>query len=379
MPESKRHIYFKNLDGLRFICFLSVFLAHSFHTKYPHLQEANLYQFIKIDILANANLGVNCFFVLSGFLITYLIIQEKKINGQINIKRFWIRRILRIWPLYYFCVFWGFIAFPFIKSLFGQIPNESATVLPYLFFFNNFEIIHTGPPDASILWVLWSIAIEEQFYLFWPVLLYLLPIRYYYLPFVGIIIISTIFRTFNDDFKVLHYHTLSCIGDMAVGALGAWCISEIPELKVAITKWRKYQIALIYLSFVFLYLFRDELLAFYPTFQSVDRLLISLVFLSIILEQNYAKYSFFKLGDFKYISQLGLISYGLYCLHTTALLATTTLTHKLGIDTKLWQLFLLNGLLSMAITILLAKFSYRFYEYPFLKLKEQFAYFVKKK
>lgn len=164
-------IYYKNLQGLRFLCFLSVFFYHSFCTNYNNIKNSNTYLFV-IRFFENGNLGVNVFFVLSGFLITSLLIEEKKHNSKISIFKFWMRRILRIWPLYFICVFFGFYIFPLIKLAFGVIPNESATLLHYLTFTNNFEIIKKGLPDASILGVLWSIAIEEQFYLIWPFIFY---------------------------------------------------------------------------------------------------------------------------------------------------------------------------------------------------------------
>ena len=104
----KKKIYFENLDGLRFFCFFSVFLYHSFHTENEIIKSSPIYKFVTEEIFKNGNLGVNFFFVLSGFLITYLLIAEKKLNGQIDLKKFWIRRILRIWPLFYFCVGFGF-------------------------------------------------------------------------------------------------------------------------------------------------------------------------------------------------------------------------------------------------------------------------------
>lgn len=143
----KDKIYFENLDGLRFLCFLSVFFFHSFHTEYSYISNSEAYQFIKIDIFGNGNLGVNFFFVLSGFLITYLLIQEKRTNGQINLKKFWMRRVLRIWPLFYFAVFFGFFIFPLLKSAFGQVPNETATLGYYLAFLNNFDFIKNGSPE----------------------------------------------------------------------------------------------------------------------------------------------------------------------------------------------------------------------------------------
>ena len=84
----KKRIYFENLDGLRFLCFLAVFFFHSFHTEYAYIRDSNTYHFVKRNIFGNGSLGVNFFFVLSGFLIIFLLIEEKKLNGQMNLKNF---------------------------------------------------------------------------------------------------------------------------------------------------------------------------------------------------------------------------------------------------------------------------------------------------
>ena len=126
-------VYFPNLDGLRFFCFLSVFFFHSFATDYESVKQSSLYAF-QDSLFANGNLGVNFFFVLSGFLITYLLFAEKSRFQKVNIPNFYVRRILRIWPLFYCCVFFGFVIFPYLKQLFGDTPNETANPICYLFF-----------------------------------------------------------------------------------------------------------------------------------------------------------------------------------------------------------------------------------------------------
>jgi peptidoglycan/LPS O-acetylase OafA/YrhL len=85
MRATNNGTYFENLDGLRFLCFLSVFLYHSFDTAYDYIRESRIHCFIRREMFVNANLGVNFFFVLSGFLITFLIIQEKEQNGRISV------------------------------------------------------------------------------------------------------------------------------------------------------------------------------------------------------------------------------------------------------------------------------------------------------
>jgi len=373
----KKTEYFENLDGLRFISFLSVFFFHSFHTNSDYLKTLPIYNFIKFDVFGEGNLGVNFFFVLSGFLITYLLIKEKNINGQINIKLFIIRRILRIWPLFYFCVGFGFLIFPQVKLIFGQTPNETANPLYYVTFLNNFDFIRNGPPDSSVLGILWSIAIEEQFYLIWPLILFLFPVKKFWIPFSLIILLSLIFRAFNDDYLIHELHTLSCISDMAVGAFGAWLILEFNTFKSRIQQLNKKYIALIYLLTIIVYFFRSELL--YSSFEIriFERLIVSMIFLFVILEQNYALNSFYKFSNFNYISKLGKITYGLYCLHFIGILISINLTKMFSFNTSLWQVLLLETFLALLITIIISKISYQYLESPFLRLKNKFYVFDK--
>ena len=371
IKEPHPETYFENLNGLRFLCFLSVFFYHCFDTEFNQISTSHIYRFVKYGMFSNANLGVNFFFVLSGFLITFLITKEKKLNGTISITKFWTRRVLRIWPLYFFAVFFGFVVFPVLKSFFGQMSSETASIWYYLTFLNNFDVIQKGVPDASNLGVLWSIAVEEQFYLVWPVILSALLIRRYWLAFVAVIAISWIYRMLNDVGILYHYHTLSCIGDMAIGALGAWLVSESSKFKSAIVNLSAYQIGIIYLAFTLVFFFRAQLFYELYAIRVIERSVIAFVILLIILEQCYARNSFFKLSNFRLISGLGIISYGLYCFHLIGILFAKTVTHILGYNTELWQVLLLIPAVALIISIAISKVSYVYFEKPFLKLKDE--------
>ena len=183
--ESMKKVYFPNLDGLRFYAFLAVFFAHSFWTEFDYMRLNPAFHFLK-EVAYKGVLGVNFFFVLSGFLITYLLLEEKAVTGKVNIPAFYMRRILRIWPLYYFVVFVGFVVVPFVQSRLGQPTPERGNILYYLAFLGNFDV----KPTSAVLGILWSIAVEEQFYLVWPVVFSIVPPRYYRFLFPVIIAIS---------------------------------------------------------------------------------------------------------------------------------------------------------------------------------------------
>ncbi|MBK6837689.1 MAG: acyltransferase [Bacteroidetes bacterium] len=373
----KKRIFFQNLDGIRFFCFLSVFLCHSFYTENPSIVGSGIYHFIKITLFGNGNIGVNAFFVLSGFLITYLLIEEKKINGQVSPPKFWIRRILRIWPLYYFCVLFGFVLFPFLKQMFGQTANESANPIYYLTFLANFDIIHHGLPDSSTLGLLWSIAIEEQFYFLWPIVIYSFPVNRLWIPFVTIILSSLIFRAFNPVPVVYEIHTLSAISDMTIGAVAAWLIHTSSGFREFVKNLTKPNIAFIYFLFIVIYLFRLPLLKEIFAIRIFDRLIVSIVLVFILLEQTYSENSFFKLSNLKTISGLGVITYGLYCFHFVGILIALTITRLFGINNHLWQVLVLETILGLAITIGISKLSYVYFEKYFLNLKEKFSFITK--
>ncbi|GIV43809.1 MAG: hypothetical protein KatS3mg035_0932 [Bacteroidia bacterium] len=258
---------------------------------------------------------------------------------------------------------------------FGQQPNETASIGYYLTFTNNFDFIKKGPPDASILGVLWSVAIEEQFYFVWPIILYLLPIKRYWIAFSTVVISSLIFRGLNNNYTAHEYHTISCIGDMAIGAFGAWLIQTNDKFKSKIQILKPLYISLIYISFFIIYIFRDEILSHNNFLLSVfERPLIAIIILLIILEQCFSEKSLFKMSKLKLFTKLGIISYGLYCLHFIGILIVTTLTKKYLLNIELWQVLIVDTSFSLLLTILISLISYHVYEKPFLKLKDKFAY-----
>lgn len=369
MQENEK-VYFENLDGLRFVCFLSVFLFHSFHTNFDNLKNSWGYEFIKKHVVANGNLGVNFFFVLSGFLITYLLLKEKKLLARIDITSFWKRRIFRIWPLYFFCVFFGFVIFPICKKLFGQTPNETADVFYYLTFLNNFDFIRKGLPDASVLGVLWSIAIEEQFYFVWPIILAILPEKFYLHFFIAIIVASVAFRFVWTDYLFSEYHTLSCMGDLAIGALGALLVQQ-SSVVAQLQRTPRIVIGFLYVLIVFVFFFRNLMVDWLGSF---ERAVIGFLFLFVILEQTYSQRSFYKMKNFKVFSSLGVITYGLYCLHFIGILIVTTLTSLLHWNTHLWQVMILETTGALVASVVIAKLSYNYYERPFLLMGKRFSH-----
>lgn len=382
--QAKARVFFPNLDGLRFLSFFVVFLFHWYMTTYPYINGTNPNASEGVRFLFQyGSLGVNFFFVLSGFLITYLLIRERELTGTIHIGNFYVRRILRIWPLYYLCLAIAFILFPVLKQMGGEAYVERVDPWYYVIFAANFEYMRIWPehPEAVLVSVLWSVAVEEQFYLTWPLILRIVPVRFYKYVFLLIMLGSLIFRSFytadNDhDYAVRYFHTFSVIGDMALGGLMAWLCSSPTKFLHWVTNMSKPMIALIYGGAVMLSLFKSYI---FPAGIPIifERLVIGVFFGMIILEQNYAVNSFFKLGRWKLISKLGTYTYGLYCLHLLAIYISTKVVLKLGMDQRMLGTAFAQAIIALPLSIGISIASYHLFEKWFLQLKDRFAFITK--
>ncbi|HEY0715349.1 MAG TPA: acyltransferase [Polyangia bacterium] len=367
-----RKVFFPQLDSLRFFAFFAVFVSHLFFTEDPALVNHPVIRFLDRASSIGA-LGVNFFFVLSGFLITYLLLEELKSEGRIHIGAFYMRRVLRIWPLYYLILLIGFVLFPLLKGRLGLQPVESANVWRYLLFLGNFDIIANGvTPDASMLGVLWSLAVEEQFYLFWPLLLAALPVAHYPKLFAAIIALSVGARFFNHDRSLWMAHSTFSVGsDLVVGAglayyshRGALALTWLKRLRAG------HIIAIYVVGITSVALLFDVP---HPL-SSVSRLLTSLFFAFVIWEQNESPHSPFKLGRLRVCAALGKITYGLYCLHFVGILAAIHLNRLvLHLNKTWWQVVCVESGMAFAFSVAFSVVCYRYLEQPFLRLKNQFS------
>ncbi len=164
---NKDRYYKPELDILRLVAFLFVFFTHRMDL--APIDAATNYWGYHISLVGV--FGVPLFFFLSAFLITELLTKEQDQFGTINIKSFYIRRILRIWPLY-FSFFFGIVFITHFSKNFGFVTTNN--LLAYCFFYGNWYIIFHQWLPCYPLNPLWSISVEEQFYLLLPLILYYL-------------------------------------------------------------------------------------------------------------------------------------------------------------------------------------------------------------
>ena len=159
-------IFLSGLNGLRAIAAITVVISHIalvFNTFNSNFRLFGVDKNGDPNAYLLASYGATIFFVLSGFLITYLLMLEKE-KKPINIQSFYIRRILRIWPLYYFYLM--------LVLLTVYVVNDNVVSLKTLFFvvFFSANIPSVLGNNLPYMHHFWSIGVEEQFYLFWPAL-----------------------------------------------------------------------------------------------------------------------------------------------------------------------------------------------------------------
>ncbi|HMG14027.1 MAG TPA: acyltransferase, partial [Saprospiraceae bacterium] len=187
-------IHFHSLDALRFFAFLKVYLLHL-----PLEGDFPVFSYLK----SGGGLGVDFFFVLSGFLITYLLVFDKLRDGQINVRKFFIRRSLRIWPLFYLIVIILFLLPYEFKEYYGLHMINSGYDLDWRYSFTFLEnykmLVMDSFPKTTPLSVFWSLCIEEHFYLFWMISLFFIPVKYFIRFFIACIIIGLVARLLDNS------------------------------------------------------------------------------------------------------------------------------------------------------------------------------------
>ncbi|MBF9237141.1 acyltransferase [Hymenobacter sp. BT683] len=377
MPEATFYrrpsspVYFPNLNGLRFVAALLVIINHIeqqrlFHGR-PSLSYIPVVQRIGDE-------GVTLFFVLSGFLITYLLLLEQEQFGQIAVGQFYKRRALRIWPLYYAVVLLALLVLPNAALLradgfstdIAQLPQQAllhAVLLP-----NVALVLYGGIPFLSQAW---SIGTEEQFYLVWPWVLRRAGAQV--LPVVGGVfllllaaqrVIVVAFHAAQPEpgpvlafaFNFLYFFRLDCL---VVGAVPAILLFQ---RRTAVLRWLMAP-AVQWLSLLAVL----GLLAWGQRFPLHEQVYAGL-FAVLILNLAAAKKPIITLEK-GWLSYLGKLSYGLYMLHY---LAVALVLQQWGpwLDTQIgWLRWLLTLLASLGLTVLLAMASYYGLERPFLQRK----------
>lgn len=364
--------FFPNLNGLRFLGALLVFVFHVFtlgNEMWGDFFNTPVFQAI-YKLASKGHHGVGLFFALSGFLITFLLLNEVKKNGSINVPHFLMRRILRIWPLYFAILIFGFFIFPSLP--FGQETLHSAG--NYALFLSNLDEIWHGAHDPlNFLTVTWSVSIEEQYYLTWIVLLFLFPFfrkgKYFPLYFISIIASVVLFRFLHfQDERTMYYHTFSVVSDLAIGSLSAYSVYKY-SIQNKMIDMPRIWIVLIYLIGSISLVAATKI--FPGELRSIERLIQGCFFAFIVLEQVYCKNSFIKMDRIPGFFKAGELTYGFYMYHCIYIYYWGIFFKNHNLTDHIWQ-FIVYFIVIFISTYLTAFLSFRYIEKPILNLKRRF-------
>lgn len=350
-------IHFHTFDALRFFSFLLVFFHHT-----PVPQTSFFANFTH-----SGGIGVSFFFVLSGFLITYILIHEKKTTGQVSFKKFFIRRILRIWPLFYAMILFAYLT-PYLLDLFhftasseGYKPDWTMSLL----FLENYKMMITGSfPDGSPLRVMWSLCIEEHFYIIWGVLIAVLPLKRIPQLILASWLIANITRLIYFQYGIASLDVFSNIDYFAFGAIPAYLLLQKPEKLNMLENWPSLTKYLWGLASLFLIFYIPSISAGW--FELISPALLGIAF-SVLISFTLISVNGLKISDKYWVSSLGVFTYGLYLVHTIVI---NFLGHiSISGASMAWPVL---GGISLVLTILISMLSYHLFEKQFLKLKVYF-------
>ena len=354
-------VYIPCLDGLRAVAIGLVLLSHL--TKVPNVSNW-LYEIH--NLVYYGSVGVRIFFVLSGYLITHVLISEWNSTGRINLKNFFLRRALRIFP----CFFFYLIVLLLLRFAGILNVNYDAVLLAFLYA-QNWNVFQNTPTFATT-WLVahsWSLSVEEQFYLIYPFIfqrLQTLFSKHGLLTFGAIIAIGTFFRGLNYSAPSLSKVTggpFFMHADFLLVGVGlrvwlpeqkTWLIDKLAPFKnlllvlaiitMIIAPRFEYDSAMYILLTGTLVLFAITYLFFYIILFPQSRF-------GLILENPYLKYT-------------GKLSYGLYVWQQLFFGST-----------QFWTKYSVVTYMPMALflTFACALTSYHYIEKPFLRMKHRFS------
>lgn len=366
-------VYFMNLDVLRFIAAFMIVFVHGYEGwhgwfGYPGFMTTGDYKTLSKSgeyinrAISNLGFGVDVFFLISGFLITFLLIKEYEESGSVSLKKFYMRRILRIWPLYYFIM----LVSPLIINWLGETtqPNYLMTAL----FLNNFETIKTEQwiyPFAHF----WSICIEEHFYIFWPILIKILPKKRLPEFFCSIILLSILYRSYEYimnpyPWMPIYLHTLSRIDVLAIGSLFGY-IHYYKPMQIKVPFSIRMSLYLLFIVCFFIDPVHSWDTFFLAAFKKYFYVLISGFAMYNYMFNPEAKFRILRKGPIHY---LGKVSYGIYMYHNVLILIVIK---KVVFNNGIHNIYIYTAIL-LGFCILVPIISYELIEKPFLKLKRKF-------
>jgi len=350
--------YRRELDVLRFGAFLLVFIHHGFPLTAAEYVGWGVPGIIAPLFAAGARagaLGVDLFFALSAYLITELLLREQRSAGRFDIRAFYARRILRIWPLYYFALL---VLLPLLGLALPADKMPSNFWLAFLFFGGNWACAWWNLYPTSLA-LLWSVSIEEQFYVIWPWLMRVFGPR---MPLCacGMLAAATMTRIYliaqHLSVAGIWTNTFARLDPIAGGALLALLLGGgIPRHTL------RQRVMCIASGCVALWIagssLKDPGWIWLVTYPLAAAACVAILYGSFASDGGRPP---------KPLIYLGKISYGLYVFHVAAIRLVQKAQPSLAGPVVL--------IIAFALTVAMAALSYRYLESPFLRLKNRFEY-----
>jgi len=334
------------LDGIRGIAILLV-IFHNETVKYP---------FLYLDrVFAHGWMGVDLFFVLSGFLITGILLNTRNSDGYF--RNFYARRCLRIWPLYYCSLLLMFVIIPIVYPAEGAaIFERSSPWWSFPLYLQNF-LVPVPAQATGLLGVTWSLAIEEQFYLVWPLVVRFCSTAALRRIAITVVCLSPVLRILLASQGVnLYSNTFSRLDGLMAGAALA-IIVRSPDFVPGKFVGKAWMALGITAPLALLTATLDVRWIVYSISAAASA---SLVYLSLYSDQQWLR----RLLRNRFLVYTGTISYGLYLLHK--------IPFNIGQILHLDQYPALAGAVLLAACYAIAALSWNFLERPFLKFKRFF-------
>jgi peptidoglycan/LPS O-acetylase OafA/YrhL len=351
--------YIPQFDGLRGLAILLVLVGHSgFLEALPHA-----------GMLEYTRFGVDLFFVLSGFLITGILVDSR--DSPHYFRNFYARRALRIWPLYYLVLFVAFVVAPLFAP--SMRPTASSIWPAFVFYVQNIVFAHRDTYPFA-LGATWSLAVEEQFYLTWPILVFLVKKRTLAIVSVLLAVLSLSLRLsfhfHGAPLGFVHFFTLSRLESITFGSLAAlWLRSP----SCTLVRWRIRAYQFMVFGVVGTILAR---ILMHRNSSVVGYTFLAFAFtglLGVSLGSDPRSSLLGRALSAGWLRYIGRISYGIYLLHYPLFILWARFFGTLDF----YQAHKMAGSLiafagQIALATIAATISWRFFEEPILRLKELF-------
>ena len=344
--EVKMHRRIPQLDAVRGLAILVV-MFHNISPKYPLFHSDQLFR--------DGWMGVDLFFVLSGLLITGILLDTKQSAGYF--KNFYVRRCLRIWPLYYSLLFFMFVVVRFLNSSeYHLVVQTSSPWWAFPLFLQNF-LLAISTNAAGPLGVTWSLAIEEQFYLVWPLVVRFSSITQLRQLAIAEICLSPMLRYYLWLHHVDLYTNIFCrLDGLMAGALLALLIRSDNFVPSKLLQ-RAWILLLIAAPLAFL---TEAFHARWIVFSFTALASAAFVYVAMFSERKWLQ----RIMTNQFLVYTGTISYGLYLLHKIPF----GMVQVLHLDRRPY----LPLPIILVASYALAALSWNLLEKPFLSLKRFF-------